>query len=414
MVVSEIYVDSIEKNIFKTLLKEKNEEISRLKTQIQENKIYSVHVGNLRFSTKKHEIFDHFRRCGTIKRIKVHSKFATIEFDQESDYRRALTLDGIDYQGKYLKVVPNQLKNDQSPYSVYVGNLRNWTTRRDLMRLFSHCGFIKTIFLGNHFATLEFKKEKHYLNALALNETFLNGKCLQVVPYERKMTPKEDDIEQQKTEEIIHEEIPSDCSESYLEFIKLIENFIQTNFVKRTSGEEISSVEEVKSSKEEDIKTEDSYPYSVYVGKLSPSTNKEDLLALFKNCGSLLLGPNFATLGFSDKVDYENALNLNKILFHDKNLKVVPDQRKMKKKETNEDGIPPFSIYVGNLDLSTTRKEVADHFKDCEGIKELFVGDKFATIEFETLGQFYKGMSLHWTYIKGNRIKVVPNIRKSS
>ncbi|KAG8384038.1 hypothetical protein BUALT_Bualt04G0076500 [Buddleja alternifolia] len=148
-----------------------------------------VYVGGIPYYSTEDDIRSYFESCGSITAVDCMTfpdtgKFrgiAMITFKTDAAAKRALTLDGSDMGGLFLKIQPfkSAKVNKQSNFSpavlegynrVYIGNLSWDVTENDLRKLFSVCT-ITSVRFGEDKETGEFKGYAHvdFANNISLN-----------------------------------------------------------------------------------------------------------------------------------------------------------------------------------------------------------------------------------------------------
>ncbi|KAJ4770715.1 RNA-binding protein 39 [Rhynchospora pubera] len=137
-----------------------------------------VYVGGIPYYSTEDDIKSFFEGCGTVTDIDCMTfpetgKFrgiAILTFKTELAAKRAISLDGSDMGGFYLKIQPYKGKGANKPdfspqiiegyHRIYIGNLSWDITEDDLRKLFKSCK-ISTIRFGTDKLTGDFKGYAH-------------------------------------------------------------------------------------------------------------------------------------------------------------------------------------------------------------------------------------------------------------
>ncbi|KAJ1690313.1 hypothetical protein LUZ63_014468 [Rhynchospora breviuscula] len=137
-----------------------------------------VYVGGIPYYSTEDDIKSFFEGCGTVTDIDCMTfpetgKFrgiAILTFKTELAAKRAMSLDGSDMGGFYLKIQPYKGKGANKPdfspqiiegyHRIYIGNLSWDITEDDLRKLFKSCK-ISTIRFGTDKSTGDFKGYAH-------------------------------------------------------------------------------------------------------------------------------------------------------------------------------------------------------------------------------------------------------------
>ncbi|GMH11547.1 hypothetical protein Nepgr_013388 [Nepenthes gracilis] len=182
------------------------EESNNLNSQENGEVFNKVYVGGIPYYSTEDDIRSYFDHCGSITDVDCmkfpeSGKFrgiSIISFKTEEAAKRALTLNGADMGGLFLKIQPYKTTraaktSDFSPpiiegYNrVYVGNLAWDITEDDLRKLLSNCS-ISSVRFGKDKETGEFKGYAHVdfsdsssvTQALKLDQKMVRGRPVRI------------------------------------------------------------------------------------------------------------------------------------------------------------------------------------------------------------------------------------------
>lgn len=170
---------------------------------------------------------------------------------------------------------------------------------------------------------------------------------------------------------------------------------------------------------------------SIYVGNVDYTTTPEDLVSHFTPCGTIKrvtilmdkytgIPKGAAFIEFTEAFSVSNALVLNDSAFKGRQIK-VSSKRPSSQAYDNNLFDPQVnaendsrSIYIGNVEYSATREEIAAHFSSCGAIQRVTIlVDRFtgmpkssAFIEFSNSFSVPNALVLNNTWFKGRLINV--------
>ncbi|XP_078178437.1 phragmoplastin interacting protein 1-like isoform X2 [Carex rostrata] len=176
-----------------------------IKLADSEDNTKKVYVGGIPYYSTEDDIKSFFESCGTVTDVDCMKfpetgKFrgiAILTFKTESAAKRAISLDGSDMGGFYLKIQPYKGKSAKKPdfapqtiegYNrIYIGNLSWDITEDDLKSLFKNCK-ISSIRFGTDkstgdfkgFAHVDFQEGDSLAIALKLDQEVVHGRPVRI------------------------------------------------------------------------------------------------------------------------------------------------------------------------------------------------------------------------------------------
>ncbi|KAF3334019.1 ribonucleoprotein [Carex littledalei] len=176
-----------------------------IKLANSEDNTKKVYVGGIPYYSTEDDIKSFFESCGTVTDVDCMKfpetgKFrgiAILTFKTESAAKRAISLDGSDMGGFYLKIQPYKGKSAKKPdfapqtiegYNrIYIGNLSWDITEDDLKSLFKNCK-ISSIRFGTDkstgdfkgFAHVDFQEGDSLAIALKLDQEVVHGRPVRI------------------------------------------------------------------------------------------------------------------------------------------------------------------------------------------------------------------------------------------
>ncbi|CAG9325977.1 unnamed protein product [Blepharisma stoltei] len=184
-----------------------NKERPREDLNRKENRNYDceIFVGNINRAVKEKDLLELFRAFGNPILSKAlnsrsgdRTSYTFISFDDESQAKKSLKMNGVDFMGSPLKITlstdrPRSEESKTRPENrdpskcVYVGNLSYLINETLLGDLFSKFGKVEMIRLnpgrfGHKFAFVQFSNQDEAKEALQLHGKDFQGKTLNVKP----------------------------------------------------------------------------------------------------------------------------------------------------------------------------------------------------------------------------------------
>ena len=149
---------------------------------------------------------------------------------------------------------------------------------------------------------------------------------------------------------------------------------------------------------------------SVYIGNIHRSTTVYDLHYHFSSCGTVkkvsipVNARGYAFIEFQNKESKENALLLNKSYFRGLVMTI------MEKQSNPNDRL---SVYVGNVDWTTTTNELRQFFAHCGPMKRITIpslygmSKGYAYIEFQNQTSKESALLLNQSEFKGRTLTIL-------
>ncbi|CAG9336302.1 unnamed protein product [Blepharisma stoltei] len=191
---------------------------------------------------------------------------------------------------------------------------------------------------------------------------------------DKKKKDKKDKNDSEESEEEIPEEKPKK-SKGKSKKSKEPESDEEDEAPKKRKASDSSEPAPSKKHKKEESKAdiESDFQHKVIVSNLPPDFTQKSLKKIFKKCGEFAFtvpheSQGFAVVKFKDESDVKKALKLNKALYKEKELLInTPDQLPAIQKRVEKIS----TIFVGNLNPTTTYEQVSSFFSGCGKVKSV-------------------------------------------